>query len=426
VESLETSRKSLELSIPVEEVAQETERAISSIQKKVKLPGFRPGKAPASIIRQRFDDDIRQDVLKVLIPKHFYKRAEDEGLRVVGTPDISEVHFHAGEPLRFKAEFEVAPEFEIGEYKDLTVPYEEPQVTDEDISSRLEAIREQKAEYVNIDPRPVEDGDYAVVALESLTGIDGPPVKQDELILHIGDPDTLSGFSENLRGLTPGEEKDFEVAYPEDHGQPKLAGKTVRFHARLTALRRKELPEMNDEFARDLGDYQSLDEVKEAIRRTIFAERQYAAQQEAQIKLLDQLVAAHDFPVPEAFIDRQIETQVERQLHALAAEGIDPRSIKLDWEKLKAAQRDKAIHDVKASLLLEKVADKESVYATNDEVDREVNRIARQEREPVAAVRKKLEGDGSLRRIAGNIRTEKTLNFLFEHARKTASEAPAE
>lgn len=416
------TRKTLEFSIPADEVSQATERAIAAIQKRVRLPGFRPGKAPASIIQQRFGEDIRQDVLKELIPKYFWKRAEDEGIAVVGTPDVKDVQFRAGEPLRFKAEFEVAPDIELKEYKGLTVPYQDPEITDEDVARRIEEIRQQKAEYINVDPRPAADGDHAVVALESLAGVEGPPIKQDELILHIGGEDTLSAFTDNLRGMTPGEEKEFDVAYPPDYGQPKLAGKTVRFRARLKGIRRKELPELNDEFARDLGDYVNFEELREAVRKSLFLERQFLAQQEAKNKLVESLADLHDFPVPEAFIERQIEIQVERHLQGLAAEGVDPKSVRIDWEKVKHTQRDRAIREVKASLLLGKIADRESIYATNEEVDREVHRIAKQEREPAAATRMRLEKENQLGRIANRIRTDKTLNFLFEHARKVAQD----
>lgn len=413
-------KQTMDVTVPVNDVESETERVVKSLQQKVKLPGFRPGKVPAELIRNRFGKDIRQEVLEKLIPKFFFQRAEQEGINVVGTPNVSDVKLEKGEPLKFKAEFEVAPSVELKEYREVTVPYQDPQITDEDVEKRLEEIRQQKAEYVNIDPRPVEDGDHAVLALESVSGVDGPPVKQDEITLHIGAEETLPGFSENLRGMSPEETKEFDVVYPADYGSAKLAGKTIRFRATLKGLRRKELPEINDEFASDLGDYKNMEEVREAIRKALFAERQFLAQQTAKNKLVDTLVDTHEFPVPEAFIERQIEMQVERQLHALAAEGIDPRSIKLDWEKVKESQRDKAIREVKASLLLNKIAEVEHIAATQEEVDRDVQRIAKQEREPVAAMRMKLEKEGGLGRIASRIRTEKTLDFLFEHARKTA------
>ena len=172
------------------------------------------------------------------------------------------------------------------------------------------------------------------------------------MMLEIGGADTLPAFTENLRGLTPGDEREFEVAYPEDYGSARLAGKTVNFRATLKGIRRKELPELNDEFAQDLGDYRTVDELREAVRKDIFAQRQAEAQQEAKNQFVEKLVDAHDFPVPEAFVERQIRNRVEQSLRAMAGEGVDPSNLKLDWEKVKETQRDKAVREVKASMLL--------------------------------------------------------------------------
>jgi trigger factor len=417
---IEGCKHELEISVPVDEVESETSRAAMDVQKRARLPGFRPGKAPQSLIRKQFAGDIRQKVLESLIPKYLHKQFEADNLKVVGTPDISDVHFHEGEPLRFKAEFEVVPQIELGEYRDIEVPYHEPDVTDEDASKRIEEIREQKAQYVNIDPRPLENGDYAVVALESLSELEGGPVKSEETVLEIGGRETVAAFSENLRGMAPGDEKEFEVAYPEDYGTARMAGKTVRFHATVKGVRRKELPELNDDFAQDLGDYRTLDELRDAVRKAIFAQRQREAQDEARNRIVDKLVDAHDFPVPEVFVERQIRNRVEQMLTAMVSEGMDPRKAKLDWEKLKETQREKATREVKASMLLTRIAEREAIGATRDEVNREVERIARAQREPVAALQMKYEKDGTLGQIASQIQTEKTLNFLFEHARKTA------
>ena len=188
----------------------------------------------------------------------------------------------------------------------------------------------------------------------------------------------------------------------------------------MKGIRKKELPELNDEFAQDLGDYRNVEELREAVRKALFAQRQHEAQQEAKNQIMDRLVDRHEFPVPAAYIDRQIRNRVEQTLRTMASEAIDPRSLQLDWEKVKESQRDKAVREVKASMLLSKIAEREAIGVTRDEVDREVERLARQQREPVAALHLRFEKDGTLGRIASHIQTEKTLNFLFEHARKTA------
>ncbi len=418
---VEGCKHELEITVPVEDIQQETERVVADIAKKAKLPGFRPGKAPQNLIRTRFKQEIQQDVLEKILPKAFRARAEQDQLQIVGTPNVTDVHFHEGEPLRFKAQFEVMPTIELKEYRDLPVVYNEPTVTEVQIEERLNSIRDQKAEYINQDPRPLADGDFAVVDLTSIGGVEGEPIKSENMMLHIGDPETMPEFTEALRGVSPGEQKEVDVTYPEDYAQERIAGKTVRFLIDVKGVRQKELPELNDEFARDLGDFQNLDEVRDAIRKAIFAEEDHKAKTEAKDKLVDQIVTNHEFPVPETFIDRQIENQVETYLRQIAGRGVDPRNLKLDWNKIKESQKDKATHDVKASLLLEKIADTEQIHATQEELDREVQRIAKQEREPVAAMRMKLEKDGALGRIANRIRTDKVLNFLFEHARKSAA-----
>jgi trigger factor len=413
-------KRTLDISIPVSEVEAETGRVVASLQKKLRLPGFRPGHVPTGIIRNRFKEDIRQDVLENLAPKFFRQRADDEGLNLVGPPSLRDVKYEAGQPLQFKVDFEVLAPFELKDCEGLPVVYRDPEISDEELDQRLDHLREEKAEYVNVDPRPLSAGDFAVVSLESLSGVEGDPVKNDEMMLHIGGEDTLAAFTENLSGAAPGEEREFDVSYPEDYSERKLAGKTVRFRAAVKGVRRKELPELNDEFARDLGDYKDLEELRDTVRKVMLREKEYVAQQDAKDKLVETLVDSHDFPVPEALIERRVEDIVEQNLRSLAMRGVDPRTVKLDWEKIREAQRDKAVRDVKASLLLDRVAEKQQIEPTTDEVERELQRLARQERQPVAALRVKFEKDGTLHRIASRIRTEKTLSYLFERARKVA------
>jgi len=418
VSTVADCKRSVEVEIPLEDVERAKERVTSSMRQRVRLPGFRPGKAPVSMIQSRFEGDIRNEVLEILLPQAFRTRVEKEDLKVVGTPDISELQFEPGKPIRFKADFEVAPEFEIADYRSLPVQYEEPTVSDDEIAKRLDSMRESKAEYVNLDPRPIEDKDFVVVELKSLTGL-AEPIEQDVQI-EVGAEETLAPFNEALLGSAPGEAKEVDVTYPADYGQERLAGRTVRFRLTPKIIRRKELPALDDEFARDLGDYQTLDELKETVKKTIFHEKQHAAQQVAKEALIDRLVDGNDFPIPEAYVDRQIENQVRMQIRDLAGPDVDPNSLKLDWAKIKETQHDKAVRNVKASLLLEKISEREAIRASKDEVDREVQRLARQEREAVAVTRARLEKDGTLGRIASHIQTEKTLQFVFDQAQKHA------
>jgi len=419
----DTCKRTLELTVPADEVGKETDRIIAGLQQRLKLPGFRQGKAPASLIRGKFKQEIRQDVLENLIPRVFRQRAEHDHLNVVGSPGVTDVKFEPGEPLTFKIEFEVAPEFELGEYRGLTVSYSEPTTTDADVESRLDELRKQKADYSNVDPRPVADGDHAVVAMESLSEVEGEPIRNDDLMLHIGAPDTMEAFSENLRGAEPGQVREFDVAYPEDFaGQRRLAGKTVRFRVTVKGIRKQELPDLNDEFAKDLGDYRDLAELREELRKQILREREFFAQQEAKDKLVQSLVEAHSFPVPDAFVEKQLDVSLEQDVRGLVAQGIDPRKVNVNWAQIRESKRENAAREVRGSLLLGRIADREAIDATVEEVDREVHALARRQREPAAALRARLEKEGALGRIASRIRTDKTLSFLFEQARKVAPE----
>jgi trigger factor len=423
---IEGCRHELEFTVSVLDIADETQRVVTKIQKQANVPGFRPGKAPLSIIQSRFKSEVRQEVIEALLPKVLQKRFEEDKLAVVGTPNIVDLKFEEGQPLTFKAQFDVHPEFELGAYKGLEVEYADPVVEEKDVDDRLEQIRESKAEYVNLDPRPAETGDFAVVSLESIEGVEGDPVKSNEMMIELGNPDTMPAFTEGVTGMTPGETKIIEVTYPEDYGQEKLAGKTVKFDIELKFLRKKELPDLDDEFAKSMGDFQTLEEFRNQVRTSIQNERTYRAQEEAKSKLIEKLADSHSFAVPETYTERQLETQLRNYAQTLASQGIDPKQLNLDWAKFKESQSERAIRDVKASLLLDRIAGVESIVATNDEVDREVSRLARSQREPVAAVRMKLEKDGGLDRIANRIRTDKTINFLFEQARKVAPAPKAE
>jgi trigger factor len=377
-------------------------------------------------VKSLYASDIRQEVLDKLIPKFLEEECTKENLHVVGRPEVKDLHFHDGEDVHFKVEFEVAPEIELKDVRGLKVAYAEPSVTEEDVEKRLAEIRESRAEFVNIDPRPAEDGDHVLMDLLSLSGVEGSAMEQNDVNIEVGGADTFQQFTDVLRGAMPGDEREAEIAYPENYAAERLAGRTVKFKITVKSLRRKELPELNDEFAKDLGDFQTLDEVKEEIRKGMFREREYNAQTEAKNSLIEKLVDMHEFPVPDAYVDGQIENTVRGQLGNLAAQGVDVSKLKLDWDKLRESQAERARRDVKASLLLDKIGGAESIYPTQEEVDQEVQRIAKQQREPVAAVRMKLEKDGTLSRIANRIRTEKVLNFLFEHAVKEAPAPAAE
>jgi len=412
-------RHELEVTVPAETVEQETERVVTKIRNRARIPGFRPGKAPTSMVRVRFAEEIRREVIDTLIPRHLFEQLETEGLRPVGDPSVSDVSLEPGAPLSFKAEFEVLPQFELKEYRGLRVEYHEQEASEEEITEALERIREKHAVYRNLDPRPLADGDTAVLRLASVEAPPGVgPIQRDEVHATMGGSDTLPEFSAALRGLSPGEGARLEVNYPKDYSEPKLAGQRVVYQADVLGLRSKELPELNDELAKDEGDFQNLEELRERVRAEIELAKRQEAQREAKSKLVDALVDTHDFPLPEGLVERQTNANIERGLRVMAQHGIDVAGLKMDWNKLQETEQPRTIREIKAGLILDRIAAEEHIRATSEEVDRQVQLYARQNSQPVAAARAKLAEQGALNRMGAQIRYDKTLQFLFEQARK--------
>ena len=423
--STESCKQELEISVPWEEVEQETGRVVKAIRGNAKIPGFRPGKAPDTIVRSRYQKEIRQEIIDKLVPRFFWEQAQQQNLRVVGSPQVDDLHLENGEAMRFRAEFEVYPDFELGDYRRLEVPFREPEVSEEEVEQELQRIREQHASFRNLDPRPLADGDIAVLSLKGTSKDDLPPIEQEETTLTIGDDETLPEFNEHLRGKSPGDEVDFEVRYPDDFSNQKLAGKMIPFHAEVKGLREKELPELNDDFAADVGDFRTLEEVRRHIHELIENQRRRQATEAAQEALIDELIKRHDFPVPEGLVDRQIASRLERQLRSLKQQGVDVSKLDWDWDKVRDAERERAVRDVKASLLLERIAQAENISASSEEIDEQVKRYAEQTKQSPATARKKLAEDGALDRIQVQMSNDKTLSFLFDEAEKVDQEVEA-
>ena len=417
-ETKESTKREISVEVPAAEVTRETESLIQKYQKLARLPGFRKGHVPASIIRQRFAEDIKTDVVESLVPRYFRQEADKQGLIPVSQPRVTDLHIHDGEPLRFKASFEVLPEIQVEGYKELRSDKPVIEVTDEEVEQALNHLREQHATYAAIEGRPLADGDFAQVALDGKqkTG-EGQPVHMDDVLVEIGGKNTMPEFTEHLRGATAGDEKTFEVKYPDDTSDKRLAGQTFDYNVKVLSLKQKTLPELNDDFAKELGEFTGIDDIKKRIRENMEAEKKHTAEHEAKDKLVAELVKRNDFDVPEAMVDRQIDVRLERGLRALAAQGMRQEDMKkMDLNRLRAGQRDQAVQEVKASLLLDKIADLEKVEVSDEEIDHEIEALAAQTQQTSEAVRARLTRDGALDRIRNRIRNEKTLNLLYHQS----------
>ncbi|HTS38824.1 MAG TPA: trigger factor [Candidatus Solibacter sp.] len=413
-------RREVSIEVPAAEVAREMEAIVAKYQKVARLPGFRAGHVPASIIKQRFKEDLKSDVVEALVPKYFRREADRLGMYPVSQPRVTDLHIHDGEPLKFKATFEVLPEIKVEGYRELRADHTEIVVTDQEVEDALNNVREQHATFESVEGRSLSDGDFAQASMNGKpkdTDDKTQPVHMDEVLIEIGGKNTVPEFSAHLRGATAGETREFEVVYPEDSQDKRLAGKTFIYTVNIQAIKQKHLPELNDDFAKELGEFTDLAAVRKQIHENMEAERKHTAEREAKDKLVAELVKRNDFEVPEALVDRQIDLRLERGLRALAAQGMKMEDMKkMDLPRLRAGQRDQALQDVKSALLLERIAEKENINVGEDELNREVNAMAEQTKQTPEAVRARLTQDGGLDRIRNRIRSEKTLEFLYHQS----------
>jgi len=414
--------RELTIEIPADVVKSETEQLISRYAKTARIPGFRKGKVPASIIRQRFADDIKNEIVEQLVPKYFREEVQKQGLTPVSQPRVSDLHLHEGEPLKFTARFEVFPEFKVAPYEDIKVETINTAVTDEEVETALNNLQQQHATYTPIDEdRGLADGEFAVVSFKGQPKAEGEPepdakpVEVDEVMVEIGGANTVAEFSDNLRGAKPDDIRSFDVKYADDFSDTRLAGKTIAYEVHVKAIKRKSVPELTDDFAKELSsDFNSLEELRKRLRENMEAEKQHEAEHQGKDKIVEELVKRNDFAIPESMLDSQIDLRLERGLRALAAQGMTTEHMKkMDFGRLRAGQRDGALREVKASLILEQIADNEKIEISDEELDREVEIMALQAKQPLEKVRARLTEDGGLDRIRHRLRNEKTLDFLY-------------
>ena len=420
IETTTSTKREIEIRIPSEEVSRETDARILKYQKLARIPGFRQGHAPPSIIRQRFSQDIQNDVIDALVPKYFRKETDRLGLIPISQPRVSDLHAHAGEAMHFKASFEVMPEVKVEGYKELRAEHPEISVSDEEVEQSLKGLQEQKAAFAPVEGRAIADGDYAQASLDGTPKQDEAgtkPVHMDDVLVEIGGKNTMPEFTQNLRGVTAGEERTFDVVYPEDFSDERLKGKTFTYRVKVNAIKQKNLPELNDDFAKELGEFSTLDDVRQRIREGMEHERRHEAERAAKDKLLAELIRRNEFEVPEALVERQIDVRLERGLRALAAQGLKAEDMKkMDLPRLRAGQRDQALGEVKAALLLDKIADEEKIEVADDEINREIEALATQTNQAPDAIRARLTRDGALDRIRNRIRNEKALDLLYRQS----------
>jgi trigger factor len=443
-------KREISVEIPADVVAKHQETLVQQYSKQARIPGFRKGKVPASMVRNRFSSEITSDVVEHLVPQYFREAVVKGGYRPVSQPHIYGLEFTPGEPIKFKAAFEVLPEFDLGDYKAIKVERPDVTVTDEQVDHELKLLQEKQAsfdpveeeggaqngEFVQVSfearPKNLADDEPEADAIESKDAeakdaaaespeqkaADAQPVQMEEVLVEIGGANTIPEFTKNLAGAKAGEERSFEVSYPEDFYDKRLAGMVFDYKVKVNAIKKKTLPELNDDFAKELSpDFQNLGDLKQRFRENMEAELKHKTEHETKDKLIEELVAKHDFPVPRSMVEHQIDLRLERGLRALAAQGMKTEDMRrMDFGRLRAGQEEFAIKEVKSSVLLAKIAIKENIQVSDEELNNEIEAMAAQMQQPVEEVRKRLTEDNAVERLRDRMRSEKALNLLYSNS----------
>lgn len=422
--------REIEVEAPAEEVSKSFKTVVKRYQKLARIPGFRAGKVPESLIRSKFAKEVRQEVLESLVSERFRKAIDEQKLQPISQPQLLDMQLFDGQPLKFKAAFEVAPVFDVIGYDSVHVTKPEAELTSDEYDAELNRVLDSHATVEPVDEdRALVEGDWAEIEFRGevqdlaqtvteegvANASKSEPITGQDVLVEVGGKNTLPAFNEALRGSKPGQELKFEVVYPADFGEQRLAGQTVSYDVTVKSIKKKTYPERDAEFAKQLGNYESWDEFETKLREHTSNRKKDALETQAKDKMLEELIAKFQFPVPESFVQQQIDARLDRGLRALAQQGMRPEDMrKLDFGRLRAAQRDQAVNEVKASMILDRISEAEGVAISDEDLDRELLMLSIQSREPLEALRERLTKDGGLDRIREQMRREKTGSVLYE------------
>ena len=435
------TRKNLVVEIESSVVDAEIDKVSRDYGKAARIPGFRPGKVPAKVVRQRFRDQILHDVAHGLIPRAVDEALRERGVEPVDTPDIKDVVVEEGQPLKFTATFDTVPPIDPGDYATITLKRHDVTVDDAAVDQALATLRERGTRYEPVEERGIEKGDSVLMDLVR-TADAGPPEPDAGIVLtdadlssgleggrgerksdnhqnvtvDIGAPANPPGFDDELVGLTAGEQKTFDITYPADYAIKELAGTTVTYDVTVKAIRKRIVPELDDEFAKDLGDFASLDALKARVREDLEHEARHETDREIRSELMKQLATRVTFEVPQALLEREIDRRVEEFVRRLIDQQIDPMKTNINWEEFRERQKEAAAEAVRGALVLDEVARRERVAVAHEEVEAEIAKYAERTGRTPAAVRARLEKEGGVARLYSGLRRERAIDFLLSRA----------
>jgi trigger factor len=414
VESLEACKRRLSVEAPLDVVQQAWERAYSRVQRQARLPGFRKGHVPRSLVKLHFADDVRREVAEHLIPDLYRQAVREAQLEPVDEPDLSDVRLEEDAPLTFKAVVEIRPTIALGDYKGLDVQHAPTPVTEEDVGAALEQMRAHHAELRSVE-RAAGPGDVAIVDY-TLTPEGLPASSESGYAFQIGEGTVLPEIDQAVVGLSAGEERTVGVRFAADHRREELRDKPGQAQVKLVEVKEKVLPPLDDDFAKLMGNFDTLEAVRTELRSQIEAGRAREDRLALEGKLVDAALARHEFPVPEALVLRQVQHQVEHARERVRRQGVDPDRLPWDYQKLVADLRPGAERAVRRALLLEAIAAAESIAPSEADLESEIEKLAAASRRPAPALRRMMEKGGDLEGLRSGLREQQTLDLLLRHA----------
>ncbi len=423
VERLPSNKAVLEVEVEEERLDQALHQAYRKVVRQVNIPGFRRGKAPRKIVERFVGKGVLlEEALDSLLPEAYLQALKETRLDPIDQPEVEILHLEEGEPLRFKATVEVKPEVTLGQYKELGIERKPVKVTDEEIDSEIEALRERNSELVSLgEDVPAEEGHYVIIDYEGTVEGDPNPVDQAEgFPLLLGSGLFLKGFDEKLVGAKAGEEREIEITYPPDYPNEELAGKQAKFHVKVKEVKKRELPELNDDFARQVSEFDTLQELRNHISNKLKEVFEVRARREYEEKVIAAVVENAKVDIPKTLVDRRINRMIERMRANFEDQSLSLedylKSQGKDLEALREELRPNAEKSVKKDLVLEAVAAKEGIEASTEEVNTELERLAQLYDQPLEKVRELFTTRGALDNIREDIRLRKTVEFLVKGA----------
>jgi trigger factor len=415
-EDISPVQKLVEVEIPSALISQEANRVTNEFSRHAKVDGFRPGKVPQSVVRNRFAKEIQEEVVSRVLGESFRQVMKDKGLSPVGDPHLEHLDpFIEGAPMKYKARFEVKPEIDLREYRGLEIEDPKIEITDTDVDAMIERLRDQGSVYRVETERGIEEGDFAIIDITS-TPEDGEP-KVDSGHFKLGEDSPLPELHDALRGKKTGEIAEFEKTHGDDAQNEAWRGKKVRHEVTLKEIRVQEKPEVNDDFAKSVGGWETVEQMREVIGADIRRHRENEALRFRRNQIGDKLIAAHEFEVPQTLVDEELGKSLNNYARYLASQGVNLEEAQLDWAKIGEEFRPEAVKRVKRGLILEAIAKKEALSVSDVEVDAEIRNAAREQDRDFAEVRHRLKHDGGYEALRESLGQERALELVLREAR---------